>query len=152
MLADNIERDTMDNIQQGILRDWKVVVVDDDLRSLDIACSLLKHYGAQVYQAANGEEGVKLASEHLPDLVITDISMPIMDGWELIRRLKGERATLDIPIIALTAHAMPGHRTRAIAAGCHNYLTKPLTPYTFIKDLLILLVDIPSLAIRLQTT
>ena len=140
----------MSKIQQGILKDWKVLVVDDDLKSLDIACSLLIHYGAHVQRATSGKAGVELAIQFVPDFIITDISMPSMDGWELIRHLKQDRATLDIPIIALTAHAMPGHRTRAIAAGCHNYLTKPLTPYTFIKDLLILLVDIPAFAIRLQ--
>lgn len=133
-----------------ILGNWRVLVVDDDPKSLDIAASLLQHYGAVVDKATNGKEGLALALETPPDFIITDISMPIMDGWELIRNLKEKRSTQGIPIIALTAHAMQGHRTRAIAAGCHNYLTKPLTPYTFMKDLLILLVDIPEFAIRLQ--
>jgi len=140
----------MDTIPQNILTHWTVLIVDDDPKSLDIASSLLKHYGATIHKATNGKDGLQVAIETLPDFIITDISMPIMDGWELIRELKADRTTLDIPIIALTAHAMRGHRTRAIASGCHNYLTKPLTPYTFIKDLLILLVDIPEFAVRLQ--
>jgi CheY-like chemotaxis protein len=72
--------------------------------------------------------------------------MPVMDGWEFMNTIKRDRRTLDIPVIALTAHAMPGDRERAITAGFHNYLTKPLTPATFMRDLLSLLVDVPELA------
>jgi CheY-like chemotaxis protein len=138
-------------IPRDMLQNWEVVVVDDDPASLDIAASLLQFYGATVYRAKNGEEGVRLTRAERPALVITDLSMPVMDGWELIKRLKEERTTLEIPIIALTAHGRRGDRARAIELGCHNFLNKPLTPYTFIKDLLTLLVDIPDLAIRLQS-
>jgi CheY-like chemotaxis protein len=75
--------------------------------------------------------------------------MPEMDGWGMLGALKLDRATLDIPVIALTAHAMVGDRERAIMAGFHNYLTKPLTPATFMKDLLVLLTDIPAFASEL---
>ncbi len=76
--------------------------------------------------------------------------MPVMDGWGMIYKLKNNRALMDIPVIALTAHAMVGDRERAIGAGFHNYLTKPLTATTFIHDLVKLLVEIPDLAADLQ--
>jgi len=72
--------------------------------------------------------------------------MPVMDGWGFINALKADRGLADIPVIALTAHAMQGDRERALAAGFHNYLVKPLTVDTFIRDLVNLLIDIPSLA------
>ena len=96
--------------------------------------------------ASNGEEGWVALKKKRPTLIISDISMPVLDGWGVIDRLKKDRATMDIPAIALTAHAMVGDRERALSAGFHNYLTKPLTPATFIKDLLNLLIDIPELA------
>ena len=139
-------------VPRNILYGWKVVVVDDDPKSLDIAASLLAFYGANVHCAKNGQEGIDLARKVRPDFLITDLSMPTLNGWELIRILKEDRTTLEIPIIALTAHTMTDFRSKAIAMGCHNFLSKPLTPYTFVKDLLTLLVDIPELAIRLQSS
>ncbi len=73
--------------------------------------------------------------------------MPELDGWSMIYELNNDRTTLDIPVIALTAHAIVGDRERAIAAGFHNYLTKPLTPATFLNDLLKLVMDVPELVI-----
>lgn len=142
----------MDEISRDVLNGWHVLAVDDDPKSLDIVTTLLRAHGATVFSGTNGREGITLAREHLPDLIITDISMPDVDGWGLIRNLKEDRATLEIPIIALTAHAMHGDRARAIAAGCHNHLQKPLTPYTFIKDLLVLLVDVPGFEERLKNS
>lgn len=142
----------MDSIPKDILQGWQVLVVDDDPKSLDIASSLLRHYGADVRTAINGIEALHTLDDYNPHFIISDLAMPVMDGWEFIRRLKLERVTMSIPIIALTANASSGDRSRAIAAGCHNYLTKPLTPYTFIKDLLTLLIDIPELAIALQSS
>jgi CheY-like chemotaxis protein len=80
-----------------------------------------------------------------PRLIITDLAMPIMDGWELIARLKGSPDTAHIPVIALTAHAMLDDRQRAIAAGCNHFLVKPITPTTFVNDLLSVIADIPQL-------
>ena len=81
-----------------------------------------------------------------PRFVISDLSMPEMDGWEFLSALKSTVYTQDIPVIALTAHAMKGDRERAMAAGFHNYLTKPLTATTFMDELLTLLLDIPQLS------
>lgn len=137
-------------IPRDILMGWIVLAVDDDPMSLDVLRRMLKHYGATVQTATNGEEGLAAARLVKPRLIVSDLSMPVMDGWEMIRRLKSDTNLASVPIIALTAHAMPGDRERAISVGCHNYLTKPLTPATFIQDLLKLLMDIPDLNIALS--
>ena len=133
---------------RDILEGWDILIVEDDPSSLDVALRLLKHYGATVHIAENGQEGLDQIRKVSPKFVISDLSMPVMDGWIMINRIKNDRAISDIPIIALTAHAMIGDRERAIAAGFHNYLSKPLSPATFIHDLLNLLVDIPELEIN----
>ena len=129
-----------------ILKDWLVLVVDDDTMSLMVAMMILKHHGANVHTATNGQEGLEMARQLRPRLIISDLSMPVMDGWAMIDELKREPSTQTIPAIALTAHAMIGDREKAIAAGFHNYLSKPLTPATFMKDLMRLLNDIPGMA------
>ncbi|MCA9903403.1 MAG: response regulator [Anaerolineae bacterium] len=139
----------MNTLPMDLLHGWKVVVVDDEEDSLEVAQIILEEYGADVSTAANGQEGLELIRKVHPKLVISDISMPVMDGWGLIFELKNDRTTCDIPAIALTAHAMIGDRERAISAGFHNYLTKPLTASTFIQDLVGLLVEIPQLAFEL---
>ncbi|NLX11899.1 MAG: response regulator [Chloroflexi bacterium] len=125
---------------------WTVLVVDDEPDSLDVASTLLEMVGVSVLIASNGKLGLELARAHRPRFIISDLSMPEMSGWEMLKHLKADVATQDIPVIALTAHAMRGDRERAVAAGFHNYLTKPLRPETFINDLLKLLVDIPQMA------
>ena len=137
-------------VKPDMLKGWKVLVVDDEPDSLEVAHTLLEMYGAQVATANNGEAGLASAREDRPNFIICDLSMPEMNGWEMVRELKKDRATMDIPIIALTAHAMEGDRTRAIAAGFHNYLSKPLNPYNFVNDLLKLLMDIPATAAKLN--
>jgi CheY-like chemotaxis protein len=138
------------NISRDILAGWDVVVVDDDPNSLDIAQMLLKHHGARVHTATNGQEGLDILAQVQPRFVLTDISMPVLDGWGMIAALKANARTASIPIIALTAHAMVSDRQRAMAAGCHNYMSKPLTPLTFIGELLSLLVDIPELGLTVS--
>jgi two-component system cell cycle response regulator len=128
----------------GLLDSWKVLVVDDEPDSLAVAQILLEIAGAIVYTANNGQEGLQLALKHRPKLIISDLSMPQMSGWQLLHELKENGITRDIPVIALTAHAMEGDRARGFAAGFHNYLTKPLQPETFIHDLLSLVVDLPD--------
>ena len=127
-----------DDIPRRILEGW------------DVAASLLKFYGATVHTATNGKEGLALIREVRPLFIITDLSMPTLDGWGLIKQLKADRTTLDIPVIALTAHAMKGDRERGLAAGFHNYLTKPLTVETFMDDLMKVLVEIPEIVEQLD--
>ena len=140
----------MTNIPADLLQDWKIVVVEDEPDSLEVATYILEFYGADVHSAADGNEGMEVVKEVRPDFVISDLSMPMMDGWGLIDGLKRDPATRDIPIVALTAHAMAGDRERALAAGFHNYLTKPLTADTFIDQLVKLLLEIPDLCDRLN--
>ena len=139
----------MANISKSILAGWDVLVVDDDPLSRDVATRILKHYQANVLTAENGQMGLEMIEQTRPRFIISDISMPVMDGWTFIKHLKNGYNTKDIPVIALTAHAMTGDRERAIAAGFHNYLSKPLNPETFMRDLLILLVDIPEFSLEI---
>ncbi len=134
-------------IPDNILNGWTVLVIDDEPDSAEVVTILLEMYGATVVVAHNGKEGLELISKHLPRFVITDLSMPDMNGWEMTNALKlGDRRVADIPIVALTAHATTGDRSRALAMGFHNYLTKPLVPETFVTQLLELLAsDIPEL-------
>jgi CheY-like chemotaxis protein len=137
-------------VSREILRGWDIVVVDDDPDSLDVASMILEFYGATVHSATNGKDGLALVRSIRPRFVISDLSMPYMDGWGMIDELKRDVSIAEIPVVALTAHAMSGHREKAMEMGFHNYLTKPLTAETFMNDLLSLLIDIPVLAVALS--
>lgn len=128
-----------------VLVGWEVLVVDDEPDSLEIAKRLMKMAGATVHTANNGKEALDSIHEYRPQLVLTDLSMPVMDGWGLLHELKQDRRTLEIPVIALTAHTMPGDRDRAIVAGFHNHIPKPLDPTKFIQQLVNIVTDIPEL-------
>ncbi|MFZ4816391.1 MAG: response regulator [Phototrophicaceae bacterium] len=141
---------TQFQLPPDLLQGWDIVVIDDEPDSLMVAEIILIEYGATVHSATNGREGLALVQQVKPRFVISDLSMPVMDGWGFIRALRADRDLRDLPAIALTAHAMPGDREKAISAGFYNYLTKPLTASTFIYDLLKLLMDIPSLADELN--
>ncbi|MFN8372973.1 MAG: response regulator [Anaerolineae bacterium] len=140
----------MSNIRRDILRDWNVLVVEDEPDSLEVATRVLRFYGANVLAANNGKQALEKLREERPHFVISDLSMPVLDGWGLMRELKKDSRLMDIPVIALTAHALPGDRDRALEAGFRNYLTKPLTTATFMNQLLALLLEIPVLAVQLQ--
>lgn len=136
----------MSKIPPDLLKDWDIVVIDDEPDSLEVARYILDFYGANVHTATNGKEGIEVVETIQPRFVISDLSMPEMDGWEFLSELKTAVNIKDIPVIALTAHAMKGDRERAMSAGFHNYLTKPLTANTFMDQLLVLMLDIPQLA------
>lgn len=136
----------MNEIPYDLLAGWDIVVIDDEEDSLMVAQVILTSYGANLSTATNGEEGLQVIQEVQPRFVISDLSMPVLDGWGVIQAMKKDPHLADIPVIALTAHAMVGDRERAIAAGFHNYLTKPLTVETFMQDLVNLIVNIPVLA------
>ncbi|HEX3049764.1 MAG TPA: response regulator [Aggregatilineaceae bacterium] len=133
-------------IPDNLLEGWNIVVLDDEEDSLEVAEIILTEYGATVHTAADGQEGLDIVRRIKPRFVISDLSMPTMDGWGFIHAMKDDPGLAEIPAIALTAHAMVGDRERAVAAGFHNYLTKPLTVDTFMADLVKLLIDIPVLA------
>jgi two-component system cell cycle response regulator DivK len=104
----------------------KILVVEDNEMNRDMLARRLGRRGYEVVIAVDGGQGLALARSEAPDLVLMDMSLPTLDGWEATRRLKAAPETRSIPIIALTAHAMSGDRDRAIDAGCDDYDTKPV--------------------------
>ena len=103
----------------------KILVVEDVELNLDLLVQLLEDE-YEVLTAMDGSEGVELAKRERPDLILMDLSLPVIDGWEATRRIKANDHLKRIPIIALTAHAMVGDAEEALAAGCDDYMTKPL--------------------------
>ncbi|PJF29125.1 MAG: response regulator [Phototrophicales bacterium] len=136
----------MSNIPLDVMTGIDVVVVDDEFDSLEVARYILAFYGATVHTAENGVEGLELLKTVRPRFIISDISMPKMDGWTFISKIREDETLKDIPVIALTAHAMRGDRERVMAAGFHHYMIKPLTPSTFIEQVIRILIDIPEFA------
>jgi CheY-like chemotaxis protein len=104
----------------------RILLVEDNPENRDMLSRRLIRRGYQMHFAMDGAEAVRMTQAELPDLVLMDLSLPVMDGWEATRRLKADPATRAIPVIALTAHAMVGDRERAIAAGADDYDTKPV--------------------------
>ena len=103
----------------------KVLVVEDVEMNRELMVQLLEDR-YEVIEAVNGEEGVEAAERERPELILMDLSLPVMNGWEATRRLKANPELKSIPVIALTAHAMKGDRETALAAGCDDYLVKPI--------------------------
>jgi CheY-like chemotaxis protein len=112
---------------------------DDNVYMLKLRFQLLD--GFEVLVADNGEKGVATAIAERPDLILMDLDIPVVDGWEASRRLKSDPATHDIPIIALTAHAMAGSREKALAAGCDDFDTKPVDFDRLLQKIDLLLAD-----------
>jgi CheY-like chemotaxis protein len=112
----------------------KILVVEDVEFNRDLIVQLLED-GYVVVTATDGEEGVRLATEERPDLVLMDLSLPVVDGWEATRRIKADPALRHIPIIALSAHAMPGDAEKARQSGCDDYLAKPLDENSLFEKL-----------------
>jgi len=104
----------------------KILLVEDNEMNRDMLSRRLERRGYRVAIAPDGEQGVSMAGSEAPDLVLMDMSLPVLDGWEAARRLKAVPETRAIPIIALTSHAMVGDREKAIDAGCDDYDTKPV--------------------------
>lgn len=104
----------------------KLLLVEDDEMSRDMLTRRLERRGFDIVSAADGKEGVELAASHAPDLILMDLDLPVMNGWEAARRLKADPATKDMPILALTAHVMAGDQAKALQAGCDDYVPKPV--------------------------
>lgn len=104
----------------------RILLVEDNEMNRDMLSRRLTRKGFEVTTAEDGATGVQLARDASPDLILMDMSLPVMDGWEASRTLKGEAETAVIPIIALTAHAMTGDREKALEAGCDDFDTKPV--------------------------
>jgi two-component system, cell cycle response regulator DivK len=104
----------------------RVLLVDDYPDAREMYTEYLEYTGFEVVQAANGVEALERAVATRPEIILMDLSLPVMDGWEATRRLKADPATREIPIIALSAHAMAGDREKALATGCDDFDTKPI--------------------------
>jgi len=104
----------------------RILLVEDNEMNRDMLSRRLQRKGYEVLVAVDGEAGVALAAAERPDLILMDMSLPVVDGWEATRRLKGLPETTSIPVIALTAHVMAGDREKALGAGCDDYDAKPV--------------------------
>ncbi|NND99865.1 MAG: response regulator [Pirellulaceae bacterium] len=104
----------------------RILLVEDNELNCDMLRRRLERRGFEVITADDGQKGIDTAESEMPDLILMDMSLPVIDGWDATRRLKANPATGSIPVLALTAHAMEGEREKALAAGCDDYDTKPV--------------------------
>jgi two-component system, cell cycle response regulator DivK len=104
----------------------KILLVEDNEMNRDMLSRRLARNGYEVFLAMDGQQGADMALSEQPDLILMDMSLPVVDGWEATRRIKANDATRRIPVIALTAHAMAGDREKAMEVGCEDYDTKPV--------------------------
>ena len=111
-----------------------ILIVEDNPDNQTIYRTILEHFGYGVLTASNGEDGIRVAREGQPDLILMDVSIPIIDGWEATKILKADPATSQIPVVALTAHAMAADRAKATEVGCDGYLAKPVEPRRVIEE------------------
>jgi two-component system cell cycle response regulator DivK len=113
----------------------KVLLVEDNEMNRDMLSRRLIRRGFQVVFAMDGRQGIDLARSERPDIILMDMSLPVIDGWEATRRVKADDATRNVPVIGLTAHAMSGDREKAIEAGCDDYDTKPVELHRLISKI-----------------
>ncbi len=104
----------------------KILIVEDNEMNRDMLSRRLERRGFVVVLAVDGAEGVAMTKRELPDLVLMDMSLPVMNGWEATRAIRQDATTAAIPVVALTAHSMPGDREKAMEAGCNDYDVKPV--------------------------
>jgi two-component system, cell cycle response regulator DivK len=116
------------------MSDLTVLLVEDNEDNLAIYSTILKHSGYSVIAATDGEAALVAAREHRPGLILMDVSIPRINGWEVTRRLKADPATAAIPIVALTAHALASDRDMARAVGCDGYISKPADPVDVLAE------------------
>lgn len=114
---------------------WTVLIVDDEPDNINVPRLLLQHYGAQVHTAENGAEGMATLIDVTPTFILLDLSMPEMDGWEMLKAVRARSEFVNLPVIALTAHAMVGDEDRALKAGFDGYITKPFMFGTFLNEI-----------------
>ena len=112
----------------------KILIIEDNPMNMELTTDLLKVSGYDVIQSDTAEQGIKLAQEQHPDLIIMDIGLPVMDGLSAVEILKKDEKTKDIPILALTSYAMKGDREKILEAGCEGYLAKPIDTRKFADE------------------
>jgi len=129
------------------LKGWDILLVDDEPENLDVAGRWLRLAGATVVTARNGKEGLERAHEMSPQLILADLTMPVMDGWEMQHDLQNDILMSHIPVIALTAHTQEGVKDRVLTAGFVDYITKPFKGQAFVMqvyDIVTHLMDRPA--------
>jgi CheY-like chemotaxis protein len=112
----------------------RILVIEDNPTNLELMTYLLKAFGHETTTATDGERGVAAALETRPDLILCDLALPVLDGFGVAARLKANRATASVPLIAVTASAMVGDRDRVLASFFDGYIAKPITPETFVSE------------------
>ena len=122
----------------------KILYVEDNDDNVYVVRNRLTRAGFTVLVAGDGEQGIAMAAAERPDLILMDLSLPVLDGWEATRRLKAAPETKGIPIVALSAHAMAGDREKALAAGCDDYDTKPIELARLLGKIRALLLKEPA--------
>ena len=113
----------------------KILIIEDNEQNLYLATFLLQKNGPEIVQARSGPEGIELAARVRPDLIMLDIQLPGMDGYDVARELRRNPDLIDVPIVAVTSYAMVGDRERILAAGCNAYIEKPINPETFRSEI-----------------
>lgn len=113
----------------------RILVIEDNEQNVYLVTYLLEHAGFEVIQARDGPSGLQMAMRSAPDLILLDVQLPGMDGFEVTRRLRATPSLATVPIVAVTSYAMVGDRERIMAAGCSAYLEKPIDPDTFVANL-----------------
>lgn len=114
---------------------WEILLVDDEPDNLEVVAESLEFFGATVRTACNGRLALDTMKDWKPTFILLDLSMPVMDGWETLRQIRHDPRLKDLPVLALTAHAIAGDSERALAVGFNGYLTKPLNIPTLMQDL-----------------
>jgi two-component system, cell cycle response regulator DivK len=112
-----------------------ILVIEDNEKNMYLITYILENSGYRVLQARDGRSGIERAAQSVPDAILLDIQLPIMDGYAVARALTANETLRNAPIIAVTSYAMPGDRERALAAGCAGYIEKPINPMTFVAEI-----------------
>jgi CheY-like chemotaxis protein len=113
----------------------KILVIEDNEQNLYLVSFILRTHGHEVHEAKNGHAGIDFANQLVPDLILLDIQLPVMDGYTVARNLRKNPMLKDVPIVAITSYAMVGDREQTLAAGCTGYIEKPINPDTFMDEI-----------------
>jgi two-component system cell cycle response regulator DivK len=125
----------------------RILIVEDNEKNMYLMCYIIEKMGHEPIRAVTGEEGVEMSAAERPDLILMDIQLPGIDGLEAIKRIRASKASVSIPIIAITSYAMTGDRERLLAAGCNGYIEKPINSETIMSELNMYLAETTSSAI-----
>ena len=113
----------------------KILIIEDNEQNLYLATFILEKNGYEVVQARDGQEGIELAGQVHPALILLDIQLPVLDGYAVAQELRKNPSLASVPVVAVTSYAMVGDRERVLAAGCTGYIEKPINPETFISEI-----------------